>query len=434
MLSRSTLRCNSAISVRQRSLSFISNSLRNGRQYDAHIGLSITNKISTAPVKFPLLKHFFSTQSSSSEPAKKYESKPGFFNLSLESNIASPTFTNRWAMLVPAVFTHLCIGSPFAWSLMADLITRHHGFVASAASDWTLGESALPLSIILGIFGVTSAIGGKWQLKIGARKSMSLAALCFGSGVALGGAAIHLHSLPLLYLGYGCLGGIGIGLAYTPPLQALMQWFPDKKGLASGLTIAGFGSGALIFAPLVQMLTKKFAVMPKYLGPASEFTTKMIDGRLFAEIDGQLTEVLNAGSQELAKIPFDLAEGLYVVGTGSSGAVEALTILGAGYFATILASAMIIKSPHPTYKAPVAVVTASSPAKVVDVSVDTAFMAPQFHLLGITFFCLATGGIGMLSVAKPMMSEVFSAAMPAVVTSAFAAKFVLMLSGGNMGK
>jgi hypothetical protein len=112
------------------------------------------------------------------------------------------------------------------------------------------------------------------------------------------------------------------------------QWFPDKKGIASGLTIAGFGSGALVFTPCVQYLMKKFTVLPEYLGPASDFTTKVIDGRLFAEVSGRpdLVEVVQAGANELAKLPYALSEGLYVVGSGSTGAPEALAVWRCLYF------------------------------------------------------------------------------------------------------
>ena len=148
---------------------------------------------------------------------------------------------------------------------------------------------------------------------------------------------------------------------------------------------------------------KHFTVLPQYLGPAENFVTKVIDGRMFAEVNSELVEVVSAGVKELSKIPYDLAEGLYVVGTGSSGATEALCIMGAAYFATMLASALAIKGPHPTYKAPAIVRAAGSTLPVtappVDITVDEAFRTPQFHLLGITFFCLATGGIGTSPVA-----------------------------------
>jgi len=115
--------------------------------------------------------------------------------------------------------------------------------------------------------------------------------------------------------------------------------------------------------------------------------------------------------------------------------------MGASYFALMLASSLIIRKPHATFvpdgmqtSSNASSPTAVTPAVVQDVGLEDAMKAPQFHLLGLTFFCLATGGIGMFSVAKPMMSEVFSTMLPTVVTSAFAAKFVLMLSAGTLGK
>jgi MFS family permease len=336
-------------------------------------------------------------------------------------------------------FWSLLTGSPYGWSLMADIITKEQGFVASAAADWTLTETALPLSIVFAFQGLISAFFGKWQLKVGPRKTLACAALAFGGGVGLGALGIYLHSLPLIYLGYGALAGTGIGLGYTPPVQTLLQWFPDKKGIASGLAIAGFGSGALLFTPAIQHLSKKFAKLPEYLGPAENFTTKLIDGRLFADLGSdKLVEVIQVGTAELAKIPYTLSEGLYVVGSGSTGAYEALAIMSGIYFTSMLASSLLIRDPHPSYTVQTVPSTSTGPAQPAaiqyqDVSVEAAMRTKQFGLLGVSFFCLATGGMGMFSVAKPMMSEVFSAALPAIVTSAFAAKFVLMLSSGNLG-
>ena len=345
-------------------------------------------------------------------------------------------------MIVPAFATHMAIGSPWAWSIMADVITREKGFVTSAAADWTLMESAFPLSIVFLVLGLSASAVGKWQMRVGARHALAMAAGAFGGGCVLGAAGIHLHSLPLVYLGYGCMAGTGLGLSYTPPVQTLMQWLPDKKGIASGLTIAGFGSGALVFTPAVQYLMKQFAKMPEYLGPAEQFVTKLQDGRLFAEVNGSLVEVVQAGASELAKIPYSLSEGLYIVGSGSTGAAEALAIMGGAYFSIIMASALALKKPHPSFVAPVAAApvaaagaaAVAAPAPVREISLDEAMRVPQFYLLGTSFFCLATGGMGMFAVAKPMMSEVFSSALPAIVTSAFAAKFILMLSAGNLGE
>jgi MFS family permease len=387
---------------------------------------------------------------------KEKDNKPkGFIDklFGFDTNIASPTFTNRWAMVAPAFFTHMCIGSPFGWSVMADQLTREYGFVASSSADWTLMNAALPLSLVFAANGIAAGTMGRWQMKVGVRKAIAVAGCCFGGGLLVGSAGIYMHSLPLLYLGYGALAGFGAGLSYTPPIQTLINWFPDKKGLASGLVLGGFGGGAIVFAPLVMALARNFAKLPEYVGTTAEVVTKVVDGKLMAAsaAGGELVEVIQCGTAELAKLPYDLAQGYYVVGSGSTGAAEALGVLGLGYFATMMLSAATIKSPHPTVAAqfaPAAAVVptpapsakkegATSPAAVsspaYEVTFDDAMRAPQFYMLGVTFFCLSAGGLGLFSVAKPMMSEVFSAAVPALATSAFASKFVLMLSAGNLG-
>ena len=179
--------------------------------------------------------------------------------------------------------------------------------------------------------------------------------------------------------------------------------------------------------------------MPDYLGTAEKVVTKAMDGKIFADLDGKLIEVVKVGANELAKLPYSgLPEGFYAVGTGSTGAAEALAIMGAGYFSVIMLSALCIRNPHPSYVVPGMEVSSSASssnalAKIPDVSVDDAMKTPQFHLLGTTLFCVGTAGMGLLSVAKPMMSEVFSTLLPALVTSAFASKFLLMLSAGNLG-
>jgi MFS family permease len=295
---------------------------------------------------------------------------------------------------------------------MADTLTREIGFAVPAAADWTLHEAALPLSMVFIMQGLAAALFGKWQMKVGPRKALATAAVAFGGGMMVAAAGIHLHMLPLVYLGYGLLGGTGVGLGYTPPVQTLMQWFPDKKGIASGLTIAGFGSGALVFIPSVQFLMSQFRQLPTYLGPTSNFSTSIIDGKLYALVDGNNIEVVEAVARDLAKLSVKLSEGLYVVGSGNTGAAQALAVLGAAYFAIMFGSSLAIRKPHPSFVPPtpanssIAVTASAVPAAVVDIPPDKVITIPQFHLLGLSFFCIATGGMGMLSVAKPMMNEV----------------------------
>ena len=406
----------------------------------------------------------------------------GMFGLG-NDDVAPPTFTNRWAMVAPAFATHLCIGSPWAWSAMGDVISREHGFVVSAASDWSLAEATAPLSIVFMLQGIGAAVAGPWQLKVGPRKAMAVAGLCFGGGLMAGAAAIATHQQWLLYAGYGMLAGTGIGLAYTPPLQALINWFPDRKGLASGLCIAGFGSGALVFGPAATAMMAKFKELPVYLGPSSEVPSRLASdgsGRLvvdaaeaaeraqrFAEPSADVAsglfandpaslsrmdqiaaaspssslegavEVVTANASDLAKIPYDLAEGVYVVGTGNSGAAAALGCMGATYLCMMLASAATIRKPHPSYVpdgyTPPEPAEDGSGGEQLNLNPRNAIRTPQFALLGSTFFLVACGGMGLFSVAKPMMNDVFQGSLPAVVTASFAGTYLYTLALANLG-
>ncbi|CAB1098230.1 unnamed protein product [Ectocarpus sp. CCAP 1310/34] len=376
-----------------------------------------------------------STEDKKDEPEAK-----GFLSklMSKESCVASPSFTNRWAMVAPAFLTHMCIGSPWAWSVMSGTISRELGIVSSAAGDWSMAEATMPMSIVFATLGLAAALGGSWAHKVGPRMSMSAASLFFGGGVMIGGLGVEYHSLPLLYGGYGVLAGTGLGLAYTPPIQTLMGWFPDKRALASGLTIAGFGSGALVFAPLVNTLMEKFSKMPTYLGTMDQVSTVMNEGKLFAKTASGLVEVVSVNSSELARLPYDLAEGVYVVGTGSTGAAAALGVCGALYGGIMLASAMTIKSPAPGYKvpglpAPSASEEKPAPAVQNNVAPNVAMKTPQFFGLGVTNFFVGCTGFGLFSVAKPMMGEVFSNTLPTLVTASFASAYVQMLALGSLG-
>lgn len=339
-------------------------------------------------------------------------------------------------MTIPAFATHMCIGSPYAWSVMSATIALEYGFVTSAASDWTFMQVTAPVSIVFAFQGLMAALFGKWQMRVGTKTAMLVAATCFGGGTLLGAAGVATHQLWMLYAGYGVLAGTGVGLAYTPPVQALLEWFPDRKAMASGLTIAGFGSGALLAAPLFTKLCASFATLPTYLGTRDAVATITQDGKLFSEVEGTLREVVVATAADLVKLAHTLPEGVYLMGSGNTGAAQALAVMGVGYFGVMSAAALAMKRPAPGYVPPgfvPPVASPNAPSALQNVHVDTVMRTPQFQQLGVMFFCVACGGMGLFSVAKPMMNEIFSSTLPGLVTAAFAGNYVLALSAGNLG-
>jgi len=361
--------------------------------------------------------------------------------LGLDSNTASESTTNRWAFVLPAFASHACIGAPYAWSLMTGPLTKEYGFVTSAAGDWTLNEATFPLMIIFALQGAAAAAGAKWQIRVGGRKSIAVAGACWGGGLMAGALGIHLHSLPLLYIGYGFFGGLGVGLGYTPPVQALIQWFPDRKGLASGMCIAGFGSGALLFAPAVTKLMSYYSTAPTFIGTKDEVATRTVDGKIFLDGPSGEQEVVYANMADIKTLSATwsetLQEGFYLVGSGSTGAAESLGTMGVVYFSVMSISSLILQRPHPNYipagYTPPAPSDGASSQLSSNVRVDTAMKTPQFWSLFGVFACIATGGMGLFSVAKPMMTEVFSSTLPLVVTAGFASSYLMLMSAGNLG-
>lgn len=316
---------------------------------------------------------------------------------------------------------------------MSGPLTRDYGFVCSAAEDWSMTSATAPMAILFAFHGMSAALAGKWQMKVGPRTTIAAAALAFGGGFLLTAAGVATHSLAMVYLGYGVLGGIGLGLSYTPPIQTLIEWFPDKKGLASGLTIMGFGSGALLFAPAANFFLEKFSTLPTYLGKTIETVTE--NGRLFTEMGGKMVEVVYANAADLAKISTTgLQEGFYVVGSGNTGAAMTLASIGVGYTILMLGSALAIKKPHPTYRVGGGGGDVATPShSTQNVHTDNMFKLPQFYALGTVLVGIASGGLALLGTAKPLMSEVFSGTLPHLVTASFASSFILMLSVGNLG-
>lgn len=153
---------------------------------------------------------------------------------------------NRWLIAASAVGIHLSIGSVYAWSVYTKPLIEQLG--------WGLKDTQFTFSLAIFFLGIAAAFLGHFLEKHGPRKAGLLCALCFGAGIAGSGVAIMLKSLPLLYLFYGVLGGIGLGIGYITPVSSLVKWFPDRRGLATGLAIMGFGFAALVSSPLIVYL------------------------------------------------------------------------------------------------------------------------------------------------------------------------------------
>ncbi|MCA9648988.1 MAG: OFA family MFS transporter [Myxococcales bacterium] len=353
--------------------------------------------------------------------------------LKKERIVADPDF-NRWRVPPASIAIHLCIGSVYAWSIFNPPLTRVHGVVAPAASDWDLGSVVWVFSVAIVFLGLTAAVAGRWLETVGPRMVGVAAALCWGGGFALGGLGILSDQLWLLYLGYGVLGGAGLGLGYVSPVSTLIRWFPDRRGMATGMAIMGFGGGAMIAAPLKEWLLGLYARAPQYLGASDEVSLVTEGGRRLAEVGGQLREVVVVGAHEAAS---SISPGVYVVDTGSTGVAATFFTLGIVYLVVMLVAAFSYRvppegwtppgwtPPHPS-RAAVKMITRHH------VDIDQALRTPQFYLLWIVLCFNVTAGIGVLGVAKTMMTEIFGTTLPTVVDGAFAATYVLMISVFNM--
>ena len=183
---------------------------------------------------------------------------------------------------------------------------------------------------------------------------------------------------------------------------------------------------------MMSMLTSKFSVLPTYLGSSVEVVLE--GGKQFTNIGGQLQEVVYATASELAKLPYDnLAEGFYLVGSGNTGVASALACMGAIYAGTILSSALMIRRPAPGFVPPGYVPPQGAASITGNVDVATVMKTPQFWFLFTTSTLLCTGGMGLISVAKPMIQNVFADSMPLLVTSAFASAYLMAMAAGNLG-
>ena len=161
--------------------------------------------------------------------------------LDRERTVAPPGF-NRWLIPPAALAVHLCIGQVYATSVYKNALVAHFD-----ADNTSIG---VVFSIAIVMLGLSAALCGTWVDRSGPRKAMAASAAFWVSGFLVGSLGIVTSQLWLLYLGYGVIGGIGLGIGYISPVSTLIKWFPDRPGLATGMAIMGFGGGALVASPL----------------------------------------------------------------------------------------------------------------------------------------------------------------------------------------
>jgi MFS family permease len=273
--------------------------------------------------------------------------------------------------LIPpaALAVHLCIGEVYAFSVFKEPLVDHFGTQLTPISRI--------FSIAIVMLGLSAAVMGKWVERVGPRKAMFTAGTCWSLGFVVAAFGVATDQLWIVYLGYGVLGGIGLGIGYISPVSTLIKWFPDRPGLATGLAIMGFGGGALIASPLSASLLSSFAAQPQ------------------------------------------------------DAIVPSFLTLAAIYFVATMLGAFTVRVPAddwaPEGYVPPTAESSRAMMTTADVTADRAIRTPQFWLLWTVLFCNVTAGIGILEQASPMIQDFFSD-----VSAAEAAGFVGLLSLANM--
>jgi MFS family permease len=298
-----------------------------------------------------------------------------FSFLDRERTIAPPGYS-RWLVPPAALAIHLSIGQAYAFSVFNLPLSKLIGGATSAPDDWKLSTLGWIFSLAIVFLGVSAAIWGAWLERVGPRKAMFVSACCFAGGFLIGSVGIRTHQLWLLLLGYGVVGGIGLGLGYISPVSTLIKWFPDRPGMATGMAIMGFGGGAMIGSPLAVKL------MDMYKGSATH------------------------------------------------GVAEAFIAMGIMYFLFMMIGVFLVRLPAPNWK-PAGWVPSTTQNRMIttrQVPVNEAWRTRQFWLLWAVLFLNVTAGIGVLGQASPMIQEFF----PGRITAAAAAGFVGLLSLCNM--
>lgn len=246
---------------------------------------------------------------------------------------------NKWLIVLSAIGIHICIGSVYAWSVLTKPIMQAMGF--------TLQETTWTFSIAILFLGLSAGFLGSYVEKHGPRRSGLVSTIFFGIGMLGTAFALSQHSLLLMYLFYGVIGGIGLGTGYITPVSTLVKWFPNNRGLATGLAIMGFGFASLIAGPVMQLLIAKYGLINNFI------------------------------------------------------------ILGCVYMVIMTASSLYLEPPKVSAVTEVKAKLASLPENnQAQYTVNEAMKTWHFYALWWIFFTNITCGIGLLAVASPMAQEV----------------------------
>jgi MFS family permease len=282
---------------------------------------------------------------------------------------------NRWLVPPAALAIHLCIGMAYGFSVFWLPLSRVIGGTRPAACpagsgllnalfttscDWLVSDLNWIFTLFIFVLGVAAALWGGWLERAGPRKAGVVAALCWCGGLWIGAVGIATHQLWIMWLGTGVLGGIGLGLGYISPVSTLIKWFPDRRGMATGMAIMGFGGGAMIGAPLAQMLMEHFR-------------------------------------------------------TGASAGVwQAFAILGLVYFVFMLAGAFGYRLPPSGWRPQGWVPPPPNLLRMIthgQVHLRDAHKTPAFWCIWVVLCMNVSAGIGVLSMASPMLQEIFGGAL-----------------------
>jgi len=277
----------------------------------------------------------------------------------------APPGWSRWLVPPAALSVHLSIGQAYAWSVFKPPL--------ESALDLSGTQSALPFQLAIVMLGLSAAFGGTLVERNGPRWAMTVALVCFSTGFLVSALGAATEQYWLIVLGYGFIGGIGLGIGYISPVSTLIKWFPDRPGMATGIAIMGFGGGALIASPWSAQMLESF-------------------------------------------------------GSDSDGIALAFLVHGLTYAVFMTLGVLLVRVPQARAAAP-----AASPSAVTgpQVSANSAVRTPQFWCLWVVLCMNVTAGIGILEKAAPMIKDFFADTSQTVSATA-AAGFVALLSAANM--